>query len=236
VAFLRRAKEPAADLDAELRWWLESWDPVIRDGGFNPGDVQEFLDPGERTAETYEGRRRQIARAEVRRVLSEARIEDQRFFEGKVVVDIGPGPLGFPDACDAAVSIGVEPLAERFAAAGLLIPDSRAVYLAVGAEQIPLVSASADVVLSRNSLDHVSDPAAVVDEVRRILRPGGTFILNVDLDHPATATEPHTFTREEVGRLLGGFSVEREEIREGAHGHEGRAMVVVARRATDGSS
>jgi SAM-dependent methyltransferase len=231
AAFLRRATARAADLDAELGWWLESWDPVIRDGGFNPGDVQEFLDPGEPTADAYDGRRRQIARAEVRRVLSEAQIEDPAFFTGKTVVDIGPGPLGFPDACDAAVSIGVEPLAERFAAAGLLIPDSRAIYLAVGAEEIPLVSGTVDVALSRNSLDHVRNPAAVVDEVRRILRPGGTFILNVDLDHPATATEPHTFTEEQVHELLAGFEIERELVGERAHGHEGRSVVIVARRA-----
>lgn len=231
MAFLRRAQPRAADLDAELRWWLESWDPVIRDGGFNPGDVQEFLDPGEPTADTYEGRRRQIARAEVRRVLSEAGIGDPAFFEGKVVMDIGPGPLGFPDACGAALSIGIEPLAERFAAAGLMIPGSPAVYLAVGAERIPLVSGTVDVALSRNSLDHVRDPDAVVAEVHRLLRPGGTLILNVDLDHPATATEPHTFTEERVRRLLTGFEIVRETVDERAHGDEGRSLVVVARRA-----
>ena len=230
MGFLRHAKPHAADLDAELRWWLESWDPVIRDGGFNPGDVQEFLDPGEATADTYEGRRWQIARAEVRRVLSEAAIEDPEFFEGKVVMDIGPGPLGFPDACGAAVSIGIEPLAERFAAAGLLIPDSRAVYLAMGAEQIPLVSETVDVALSRNSLDHVRDPDAVVREARRLLRPAGTFILNVDLDHPPTATEPHTFSEERVRELLNEFAIERETVHERSHGHEGRSLVVVARR------
>jgi SAM-dependent methyltransferase len=229
MAFLRRAKPRAADLDAELRWWLESWDPVIRDGGFNPGDVQEFLDPGEPTADTYEGRRRQIARAEVRRVLSEAQIEDPAFFKGKVVVDIGPGPLGFPDACEAAVSIGVEPLAERFAAAGLLLEGSSALYLPVGAERIPLVSGTVDVALSRNSLDHVRDPAAVVDEARRILRPGGIFILNVDLDHPATPTEPHMFSLDRVHDLIHGFEVEREIVRELSHGHEGRSVVLVAR-------
>jgi SAM-dependent methyltransferase len=231
VGFLRRARGRAADLDAELRWWVESWDPVIRDGGFNPGDVQEFLDPGERTADTYDGRRRQIARAEVRRVLSEARIEDPAFFEDKVVMDIGPGPLGFPDACGAALSIGIEPLAERFATAGLLIPDSSALYLAVGAEEIPLVSGTVDVALSRNSLDHVRDPAAAVGEVRRLLRPGGAFILNVDLDHPATATEPHTFTLEKVRELLAGFATELETVRDGAHGLEGRSVVLVVTRA-----
>jgi ubiquinone/menaquinone biosynthesis C-methylase UbiE len=101
----------------------------------------------------------------------------------------------------------------------------------VGAEEIPLVSESVDVVLSRNSLDHVREPEAVVAEVHRLLRPGGTFILNVDLDHPATATEPHTFTEVRVRQLLAPFEVERETIGERAHGHEGRSMVVVARRA-----
>src|SRR5919198_1825031 len=136
-------------------------------------------------------------------------------------MDIGPGPLGFPDACGAAVSIGIEPLAERFAAAGLLIPDSRAVYLAMGAEQIPLVSETVDVALSRNSLDHVRDPDAVVREARRLLRPAGTFILNVDLDHPPTATEPHTFSEERVRELLNEFAIERETVHERSHGHEG---------------
>jgi SAM-dependent methyltransferase len=230
VRILRRDTPRAADLDAELRWWLDSWDPVIRDGGFNPGDVPEFLDPGEATADTYQGRRMQIARAEVRRVLREAQIDDERFFDGKTVVDIGPGPLGFPDACPAATSIGIEPLAERFGQAGLLIEDSGAIYLPVAAEEIPLVSSTVDVVLSRNSLDHVRDPAAVVGEVRRILKPGGSFILNVDLDHPATATEPHTFSHDEVRALLAGLRIERETVRDGAHGHEGKTLIVVAKR------
>src|SRR5947209_625433 len=151
----QRLRDPVAvKNDAELRWWLEQWDPVLRAGGFNPGDTPAFLD-GEAVAQTYLGRRWQQARATVRRVLEEAAIDDGDFFADKVVVDIGPGPLGFPDACPARISIGVEPLAERFAREGLLLPDSPAIYLAVGAERIPLLSASVDVVVARNSLDHV---------------------------------------------------------------------------------
>ena len=84
------------------------------------------------------------------------------FFDGKVVLDIGPGPLGFPDACPARTSIGVEPLAEALRDAGLLLEDSPAIYLPVGAEAIPLVSQSVDVIQARNSLDHVDDPSAVL--------------------------------------------------------------------------
>jgi SAM-dependent methyltransferase len=226
----RRFRDPtAAKRDAELRWWLEQWDPVLREGGFNPGDAPAFLD-GEEVAPTYLGRRWQQARAEVRRVLREAAIGDDAFFDGKVVLDIGPGPLGFPDACPARVSVGVDPLAEQFAQRGLLLPNSPAVYLATGAERIPLVSSSVDVVVARTSLDHVDDPAAVLAEVTRLLRPGGTAILNFDVGHAPTVTEPHTLTLETVRRGLSGLTVRHEARLNRPSGSSGDAVVVVARR------
>jgi SAM-dependent methyltransferase len=201
----------------------------VRAGGFNPGDVPAFI-PGEDVAESYEGRREQIARAEVRRVAAEAGTTVDELFAGKVVVDVGPGPLGFPDACPARVSIGVEPLAERFREHGLISAHGAAVYLAVGAEAIPLVSGSVDVVVTRNSLDHVTSPRAVADEVARILRPGGTLLVSVDVDHPATATEPHTLTLDGVRELLAPFDVEREELSDEAHGGGGGRRVAVRAR------
>jgi SAM-dependent methyltransferase len=219
----------AAKHDAELRWWLEEWLPVLQAGGFNPGDASELLG-GEEAAPTYEGRRWQQARAEVRRVLREASIEDERFFEGKVVLDIGPGPLGFPDACPARISIGVDPLADRYRAAGLLLEGSDAIYLSVGAEAIPLTSESVDAVVARNSLDHVDDPRAVLDEMRRLLRPGATLILNFDAGHAPTATEPHTLTRDLVRAGLGDLAILREDTTAHPHGGEGEVVVLVAEK------
>ena len=205
---------------------------MVRAGGFNPGDVPAFI-PGEEVDPTYEGRRRQIARAEVRRVAAEAGSSEDELFADRVVVDVGPGPLGFPDACPARVSIGVEPLAERFRQHGLLIPDSRAVYLPVGAEAIPLVSGSVDVVVSRNSLDHVTAPRAVAAEAARVLRPGGTLLVSVDVDHPATATEPHTLTLDGVRELLAPFEIEREDVRDEPHGGGGGRRVAIRARSRE---
>ena len=202
----------------------------MRAGGFNPGDVPGFI-PGEDVAATYEGRRWQIARAEVRRVAAEAGADPDDLFGDRVVVDVGPGPLGFPDACPARIAIGVDPLADRFRERGLLL-DSDALYLAVGAESIPLLADSVDVVVARNSLDHVESPPRAMDEIRRILRPGGMLILSVDVDHPATATEPHSFALADVRRLVRPLEVERERTRDDAHGGGGGTrVVVVARKA-----
>jgi SAM-dependent methyltransferase len=225
-----RFRDPTAiKLDAQLRWWLEQWDPILQAGGFNPGDALAFLDD-EQIEPTYIGRRWQQARAEVRRVLREAQIGDAGFFEGKVVVDIGPGPLGFPDACPARVSIGVDPLAERFAQLGLLLPDSPAIYVSTGAEQIPLLSAAADVVLARNSLDYVEDPEAVLHEAGRILAPNGTLILLFDVGHAATPAGPNELTLERVRSALPGLVITGENQWDEPFGHDGHRVVLVAEK------
>jgi hypothetical protein len=211
-----------------LRWWIEEWAEIVRDrGGFFPADVLDYI-PDTEPEPTYAGRHWQIARAEVARVLRRAGIGAPSYFDGKFVVEIGPGPMGFPNACPAASSVAVEPLADLYRQHDLLLEDG-AVYLTAGAEQIPLVSRCADVVVSKNSLDHVTDPAAVVGEVHRILKPGGEFILDVDTGHPRSPTEPHTFSASGIRDLLDGFEIISKRLFEAAHGGEGRAIVFRAR-------
>ncbi|NIV35542.1 MAG: methyltransferase domain-containing protein [Anaerolineae bacterium] len=55
-------------------------------------------------------------------------------------------------------------------------------------QQIPFADGSVDLVVSTLSLHHWSDPVAVLDEVDRVLRPGGSFLifdLRRDLSAPA---------------------------------------------------
>jgi ubiquinone/menaquinone biosynthesis C-methylase UbiE len=63
-----------------------------------------------------------------------------------------------------------ERLRRRCAAAGVDVT-----ILATGAEAIPLPDASVDEVICSLVLCTVSDPAQVLAEVRRVLRPGGRF-------------------------------------------------------------
>lgn len=217
---------------SELAFWTDKWDRSIRDGALWGPDSLELSGDTE-IADSYEGRRWQQARAEVRRVLKEAKIDDEDFFDGKVVLDIGPGCVGFPDACPADVSIGVDPLAGAYADAGLLL-ESNAVYLSVPAERIPLRSRSVDVIVARNSLDHVDSPTGVIAEVMRLLRPGGHFIINVDVEHPASPTEPHEITRGDLSKWLADFEILTEDVWDHGHAEDenpiGYAVVIVARK------
>jgi ubiquinone/menaquinone biosynthesis C-methylase UbiE len=45
------------------------------------------------------------------------------------------------------------------------------------AQQIPFPDASLDLVVSTLSLHHWSDPVAALDEIGRVLRPGGSFLI-----------------------------------------------------------
>jgi SAM-dependent methyltransferase len=220
--------------ETQLRWWLDEWDPVIRAGGLNPGDALAYL-ADEQAAPTYLGRRWQLAHSQVRRLLTEAAIGDELFFGGKVVVDVGPGPVGFPDACPARVSIGVDPLAERYAEHGLLLPDSPAVYLNSGAEEMPLLSAGADVVIARDTLDYVDDPRLCLMEFQRVLRPGGTLVLLFDVDHVPSEAQPNALT---VAGIRSGLDPDMAVIHQREwdepFGRDGRRVVLVAEKASGG--
>ena len=115
---------------------------------------------------------------EERRLLSEFGLAD-----GMRVLDVGCGPgaltarlvEGFP-SCEVT---GVDPDAELLDAARRRVP--RASFLPGTAESLPLPDASVDVAGARLVLQHLPDPVAAAREVRRVLVPGGRFVV-IDVD------------------------------------------------------
>lgn len=57
--------------------------------------------------------------------------------------------------------------------------DRRATYVQSDAAQVPLPSASFDGLLCLDVLEHVPNERATLDEIARLLRPGGTLVLSV---------------------------------------------------------
>lgn len=122
---------------------------------------------------------------------------DETFYQDKVIVDIGCGPRGSLEwASMASRRIGVDPLADEYLRLGA--GRHRMEYICAPAETIPLRDGECDVAFSFNSLDHVEDVERTLNEIKRIVRPGGMFLLLVEINHPPTACEPHLLTPERV--------------------------------------
>ncbi len=78
------------------------------------------------------------------------------------------------------------------------------------AADLPLEDASVDVVLDVSVLEHVPDPARVVAEIRRVLRPGGRVYTDVPfvVGYHASPRDFTRWTHEGVVRLHAGFETE----------------------------
>ncbi len=85
------------------------------------------------------------------------------------------------------------------------------------AEALPLATNTYDAVVSLDTLEHVPDHVAAAQEIFRVLKPGGIFVMNVPAfqwlwgPHDVALMHQRRYTRREVTRLLqnAGFKVEK---------------------------
>lgn len=100
-------------------------------------------------------------------------------WRGRCVVDLGCGGglLGVPLAAAGATVVGVDLARTALQAASQRRQQG---FLPVAGDlgTAPIADHSADVVLLADVLEHVADPAAVVGEAARLLRPGGFLFVN----------------------------------------------------------
>lgn len=133
----------------------------------------------------------------------------------KSVVEIGAGP--YPAVAAARQGwkrcVAVDPLAKGYVEEGLLpAACERVTYIEAPGEAVPLPANFADLVICENCLDHVSDPAAVVREMFRLLRPGGHAWFFVDLSEHRDYMHPHPMTEARVRELFAEFAMVGQEL------------------------
>ena len=135
---------------------------------------------------------------------------DATFYDGKKFLDVGCGPRGSLEWAKTSVErVCVDPLARKY---GLLGADAHdMVYVQAGVEEMPFPDNSFDVIASINNLDHVTNADMAMDELARVLRPGGTLLLIVEVHARPTMCEPRTFPWTLTDQLVArGFVVEKE--------------------------
>jgi len=98
------------------------------------------------------------------------------------VLEVGSGAKGIIFFFGGACRIGVDPLADRYRH---LFPawQSRAVTLAAYGEALPFADGSFDIVLCDNVVDHAENPRRIVEEIARVLAPGGLLYFTVNVHH-----------------------------------------------------
>jgi SAM-dependent methyltransferase len=120
------------------------------------------------------------------------------------VLDVGCGEMPFRDLLAPSVNYsGIDvAMADEFGMSGNseIVPfDGRV---------IPFVDASFDHVLCTEVLEHVEDPAALVAEIYRVLKPGGALLATVPFSarvHYAPH-DFHRFTRYRLASLFANFA------------------------------
>ncbi|MEP6799872.1 MAG: class I SAM-dependent methyltransferase, partial [Lapillicoccus sp.] len=114
-------------------------------------------------------------------------------------------------------SLGWRPAALEYGAEGAEVAHERGLAtLRADATRLPVADHSLDLVVAFDILEHIPDDALAVSEVKRVLRPGATFLVAVPADprlwsaHDEAVDHVRRYTRETLSEVLssGGFAID----------------------------
>jgi SAM-dependent methyltransferase len=103
-----------------------------------------------------------------------------RFVAGKRVLDVACGE-GYGAALlgrEAAHVTGVDLSPDAIAHARAAYASDRVEFIEGSCERLPLADASIDVTVSFETLEHIRGQEAFIDEIARVLKPGGVLLLS----------------------------------------------------------
>jgi len=150
---------------------------------------------------------------------------DKSDFDDKRILDIGPGPRGSLEWADnARVRVGLDPIAERYMDIGIVEQDMS--YVMASSSAIPFPSNYFDFVVTLNALDHVEEMESTILEIQRVIRPGGMFLMLVDVQHPYTPCEPQRLEWEFADKFTQLRNVEEKHYEKYCNGCTREGVIV----------
>lgn len=102
---------------------------------------------------------------------------------------------------------GIDPLGDRYKSI-YQYPEGVDIHQGYG-EHLPFSDAFFDIAISSNNIDHTSSPERVIQEIRRVLKPGGYFVLTCETFETdigrREAGHPYSMTLPKLQKLIEGF-------------------------------
>ena len=144
------------------------------------------LDYMRRFAEEWRGRDAEMA-ASMAEKARQVRARIERFRPVRPsdrVLEVGSGGCGIIFTFGAEDCLGIDPLADDLRQLFPWQRTSPVPTLQAEGEKLPFEDASFEIVLSDNVVDHAEDPRRIVEEIARVLAPGGLFYFTVHVHHP----------------------------------------------------
>jgi SAM-dependent methyltransferase len=129
------------------------------------------------------------------------------------VIEVGCGPIGVVSYYPARERLAIDPLEEFYGANPVLsaLRNPAVDYRRGMGEDLPAETGQYDLAIMENCIDHVQDMDAVMQELKRVLKPNGILYLTVNARIPIgfvvhralsrlriDAGHPHTFTKGRV--------------------------------------